>query len=275
VFVYLYFATLFSSFSKPSYTSSPLHLDHFHSSCFPPPLRPHSQAALVDGFNSISIDTWLDVIPQLIARIHTPQPPIRRLIHELLTRVGRAHPQVGYFDLSVFVIYFCLICRCDGFKHSSLWVNTSKFNIGLLARTQSLCYFYSVISFTISSFSSLQTLTISHMRIRPSPLPSPNTRNISQYLSCTFTISPPPPTQALIYPLTVASKSQAPARKEADLNILDKMRAHSIIVVEQVRDRVREIERKSVCGSVRELWQMFCDRLIFVTLFEISVVEWL
>jgi hypothetical protein len=52
------------------------------------------QAALVDGFNSISIDTWLDVIPQLIARIHTPAPPIRRLIHELLTRVGRAHPQV-------------------------------------------------------------------------------------------------------------------------------------------------------------------------------------
>ena len=41
-------------------------------------------------------------------------------------------------------------------------------------------------------------------------------------------------TQALIYPLTVASKSQAPARKEAALKILDKMRAHSMIVVEQV-----------------------------------------
>jgi hypothetical protein len=59
-----------------------------------PPISSPPQAALVDGFNSISIDTWLDVIPQLIARIHTPQPPIRRLIHELLTRVGRAHPQV-------------------------------------------------------------------------------------------------------------------------------------------------------------------------------------
>jgi phosphatidylinositol kinase/protein kinase (PI-3 family) len=43
-----------------------------------------------------------------------------------------------------------------------------------------------------------------------------------------------PRTQALIYPLTVASKSQAPARKEAALKILDKMRAHSMIVVEQV-----------------------------------------
>jgi hypothetical protein len=46
----------------------------------------------------------------------------------------------------------------------------------------------------------------------------------------------------LIYPLTVASKSQAPARKEAALKILDKMRAHSMIVVEQVCE---ELGRKN------------------------------
>ena len=46
------------------------------------------------GFNTIAIDTWLEVIPQIIARIHTQSPQIRRLIHELLVRVGREHPQV-------------------------------------------------------------------------------------------------------------------------------------------------------------------------------------
>jgi FKBP12-rapamycin complex-associated protein len=63
--------------------------------------RPDVEAALIDGFNSISIDTWLDVVPQLIARIHSPQPPVRRLIHELLTRVGRAHPQALVYPLTV------------------------------------------------------------------------------------------------------------------------------------------------------------------------------
>lgn len=34
------------------------------------------------------------VIPQLIARIDTPRPLVGRLIHQLLTDIGRYHPQV-------------------------------------------------------------------------------------------------------------------------------------------------------------------------------------
>eukprot|EP01083_Nonionella_stella_P022317 61746_1 len=59
------------------------------------------EQALVAGFNTISIDTWLVVIPQIIARIHTGQPQVRRLIHELLSKIGRAHPQALIYPLTV------------------------------------------------------------------------------------------------------------------------------------------------------------------------------
>ena len=36
----------------------------------------------------------LQVIPQLIARIDSPRRLVSKLIHELLTDVGRNHPQV-------------------------------------------------------------------------------------------------------------------------------------------------------------------------------------
>ncbi len=53
------------------------------------------EAALAQGFRTVSIDTWLSVIPQLIARIDNQSAPVRRLVHELLCRIGQAHPQVG------------------------------------------------------------------------------------------------------------------------------------------------------------------------------------
>eukprot|EP00004_Rigifila_ramosa_P027283 TRINITY_DN882_c0_g1_i1.p1 TRINITY_DN882_c0_g1~~TRINITY_DN882_c0_g1_i1.p1 ORF type:complete len:2377 (-),score=590.06 TRINITY_DN882_c0_g1_i1:39-6899(-) len=59
------------------------------------------EQALKEGFSSVSIDTWLEVIPQLIARIHSPVVPVRRLIHELLTSVGKEHPQALVFPLTV------------------------------------------------------------------------------------------------------------------------------------------------------------------------------
>ena len=49
----------------------------------------------------MSIDTWLVVIPQIIARIHTPQSPVRDLIHDLLVRIGRQHPQALMYPLIV------------------------------------------------------------------------------------------------------------------------------------------------------------------------------
>jgi len=57
--------------------------------------------AITEGFNNVSIDTWLQVIPQLIARIHAPSPNVRHLIHQLLSDVGKEHPQALIYPLTV------------------------------------------------------------------------------------------------------------------------------------------------------------------------------
>lgn len=57
--------------------------------------------AMEDGFNQVSIDTWLEVIPQIIARIQMPSNSIRRLISWLLTEVGKCHPQALIYPLTV------------------------------------------------------------------------------------------------------------------------------------------------------------------------------
>jgi phosphatidylinositol kinase/protein kinase (PI-3 family) len=62
---------------------------------------PEVEAALVEGFGHVSINTWLSVIPQIVARIHTNSSPVRRLIHRLLVRVGRQHPQALLYPLLV------------------------------------------------------------------------------------------------------------------------------------------------------------------------------
>ncbi|EGG15157.1 protein kinase [Cavenderia fasciculata] len=59
------------------------------------------EQSLMQGFNDISIDTWLQVIPQLIARIHAPVFPVRRLLHELLDNIGKEHPQALVYPLTV------------------------------------------------------------------------------------------------------------------------------------------------------------------------------
>ena len=58
-------------------------------------------AAIGDGFHTVPVDNWLQVIPQLIARIHTPSPQVRRLIHHLLADIGRQHPQALIYPLTV------------------------------------------------------------------------------------------------------------------------------------------------------------------------------
>jgi FKBP12-rapamycin complex-associated protein len=57
--------------------------------------------AVTEGFASISVDTWLEVIPQLIARINQPNQRVRQSIHNLLSDVGRAHPQALVYPLTV------------------------------------------------------------------------------------------------------------------------------------------------------------------------------
>lgn len=59
------------------------------------------EIVMVEGFNTVSIDTWLQVIPQLIARIHSPEPSVTRLVQQLLTNVAKEHPQALVYSLSV------------------------------------------------------------------------------------------------------------------------------------------------------------------------------
>ncbi|EMD30331.1 hypothetical protein CERSUDRAFT_78848, partial [Gelatoporia subvermispora B] len=57
--------------------------------------------AMSSGFGDVEVDTWLEVIPQIIARIQTPSANIRRNISSLLNDVGRHHPQALVYPLTV------------------------------------------------------------------------------------------------------------------------------------------------------------------------------
>merc|ERR1719195_2319410 len=57
--------------------------------------------ALNEGLRTIDINTWLQVIPQLIARIDTHRPKVSLLIQQLLTDVGKHHPQALIYPLTV------------------------------------------------------------------------------------------------------------------------------------------------------------------------------
>eukprot|EP01135_Chromosphaera_perkinsii_P003113 Nk52_evm2s236 gene=Nk52_evmTU2s236 len=63
--------------------------------------QPPLNATIVNGIKTVSIDTWLQVIPQIIARIHTPSPNVRNLVHQLLIDVGQKHPQALIYPLTV------------------------------------------------------------------------------------------------------------------------------------------------------------------------------
>ncbi|PVV01454.1 hypothetical protein BB560_004126 [Smittium megazygosporum] len=57
--------------------------------------------AISSTFNDVKITTWIQVIPQILARIHTPHDNIRNLIIRLLVDIGKAHPQAILFSLTV------------------------------------------------------------------------------------------------------------------------------------------------------------------------------
>ena len=63
--------------------------------------NPEVGAALQDGFPLVSNDTWLEVIPQLIARINQPIPRVRQGVQNLLCQVGKVHPQALVYPLTV------------------------------------------------------------------------------------------------------------------------------------------------------------------------------
>lgn len=57
--------------------------------------------AVSAGASIVSVDTWLDVVPQLIARIQTPLSSVQVMVNTLLADVGRAHPQALIYPLTV------------------------------------------------------------------------------------------------------------------------------------------------------------------------------
>ena len=57
--------------------------------------------ALSEGFPMVSMNTWLEVIPQLIARINQPNQRVRTAVQKLLCDVGRIHPQALVYPLTV------------------------------------------------------------------------------------------------------------------------------------------------------------------------------
>ncbi|KAG7341979.1 phosphatidylinositol 3- and 4-kinase [Nitzschia inconspicua] len=63
------------------------------------------QSAIADTINecveSVPIETWLGVLPQLLARIHMKSPAIRSVLHPLLVRLGEKHAQALMYPLSV------------------------------------------------------------------------------------------------------------------------------------------------------------------------------
>lgn len=57
--------------------------------------------AIQTGFGMIKIDNWLEVLPQLISRIHQPDQVVSRSLLGLLSDLGKAHPQVLLNPLNV------------------------------------------------------------------------------------------------------------------------------------------------------------------------------
>lgn len=60
-----------------------------------------ARSAMVRGFDMVKIDTWLEVVPQLILRIHQPNHKVLLALHLLLSDLGKAHPQALVYPLTV------------------------------------------------------------------------------------------------------------------------------------------------------------------------------
>ena len=48
--------------------------------------QPEVDAAIREGFATMDVGLWLNVVPQIIARLHSPSPPIRHAVHEFRRR---------------------------------------------------------------------------------------------------------------------------------------------------------------------------------------------
>ncbi|CAL9728832.1 serine/threonine-protein kinase Tor2p [Monosporozyma unispora] len=62
---------------------------------------PEASQAMHEGFASTKIGTWLEVLPQLISRIHQPNHIVSRSLLALLSDMGKIHPQALIYPLTV------------------------------------------------------------------------------------------------------------------------------------------------------------------------------
>lgn len=53
------------------------------------------------GLDGISVATWLEVVPQLIARVDSSSTQIHSLLRRLLLKIGRAHPQALIYPITL------------------------------------------------------------------------------------------------------------------------------------------------------------------------------
>lgn len=62
---------------------------------------PEVEPALEEGFQAMPLSAWLQVVPQILARLRSPNVHLRKTINELLGRMARAYPQAVVFPLTV------------------------------------------------------------------------------------------------------------------------------------------------------------------------------
>ena len=62
---------------------------------------PEATQAMHEGFTLINIGTWLEVLPQLISRIHQENIIVSRSLLSLLSNLGKVHPQELVYPLTV------------------------------------------------------------------------------------------------------------------------------------------------------------------------------
>lgn len=63
--------------------------------------EPEVEPVLREGFDTTPLNAWLQVIPQILARLRSPNEHLRQSIQSLLSRVARKYPQAVVFPLTV------------------------------------------------------------------------------------------------------------------------------------------------------------------------------
>jgi len=97
--------------------------------------RKEVESAIEDGFEMVNIGTWLNVVPQLIARIHTQTPEIKDVLHRLLIAVGKEHPHALVYPLTV-AAKSVNVLRQDAAKHILHELRRTEGNSDLVDQVQ-------------------------------------------------------------------------------------------------------------------------------------------